>query len=79
MYPFPELTDPVAVSEIMEGERPNRPQDQNLSDPIWDMTKRCWKEDPVLRPRMEEVVTILRERQVFFPLKHGHCDELLFL
>ena len=70
MCPFPELADPIVVSEIMEGERPNRPQEQDLSDPIWDMTKRCWKEDPVLRPRMEEVVAILRERQVFLLLKH---------
>ena len=62
--PFPELTDLVAVSEIMEGERPARPQERDLTDSVWDMTVRCWQEDPVLRPRIERVVTIQREGQV---------------
>ena len=45
----------------MEGERPDRPQERDLTDTVWDMTKRCWQEDPVLRPRMEGVVATLRE------------------
>ena len=63
--PFSKLTDPVAVSEIMEGERPDRPQERDLTNPVWDMTVRCWQEDPVLRPRVERVVVTLREWQVF--------------
>ena len=54
----------------MEGERPNRPQEQDLTDPVWEMTERCWQEDPVLRPRMKEAVAVLREWQAFLPLKH---------
>ena len=52
----------------MEGERPDRPQERDLTGPVWDMTELCWQEDPVLRPRMKEVVAILREQQVFHPL-----------
>ena len=48
----------------MEGERPARPHEQDLTHPVWDTTVRCWQEDPVLRPRMEKVVTILRRRGV---------------
>ena len=52
----------------MEGERPDRPQEPDLNDLVWDMTKRCWQEDPVLRPRMERVVATLDEGQVSLSL-----------
>ena len=59
------MTDLVAVSKIMEGERPDRPNEQDLTDSVWDTTVRCWQEDPVLRPRMKEVAATLREWCVF--------------
>ena len=77
--PFSGLTDTLAIQQIIYGGRPSRPQGQDLTDPIWYMTTRCWQEDPLLRPKMMEVVTILRERQVFFPLQHEHIDMLLFI
>ena len=52
----------------MEGERPDRPHEQDLTDPVWDTTVRCWQEDPVLRPRMKEVAAILREWCIFLSL-----------
>ena len=48
----------------MDGERPNRPQEGQelgLTDSVWDMTVRCWDQDPVQRPAMTEVVRLLRE------------------
>jgi hypothetical protein len=63
--PFSELTDPVAVSKIMGCERPDRPQEQDLTDSVWDITVWCWQQDPIRRPEMKKVVTILREWQVF--------------
>ena len=43
------------------------------------MTTRRWQEDPLLWPKMMEVVTILREGQVFFSLQHEHINTLLFI
>ena len=55
----------------MEGERPDRPQERDLTDSVWDMTERCWQEDPVFRPKIKEVVAILRDRKRFrVSLKH---------
>ena len=48
----------------MDGERPNRPQEGQelgLTDSVWDMTVRCWDQDPVQRPAMTEVVRLLRK------------------
>ena len=59
--PFSELTDPVAVSKIMACERPDRPREQDLTDPVWDMTVQCWQQDPSRRHNMNKVVTTLRE------------------
>ena len=48
----------------MGGERPGRPQEGQqlgLTDLMWDMVVRCWNQDPVKRPKMTEVVGLLRE------------------
>ena len=47
----------------MSGERPARPQKKEfgLTDSMWDMTVRCWHQDPAQRPAMTEVVGLLRE------------------
>ena len=48
----------------MNGERPTRPQEAQelgLTDSMWDMTVRCWHQDPAKRPTMTEVVELLRE------------------
>ena len=54
--PFSGLTDTLAIQQIIYGGRPGRPQGQDLTDPIWYMTTRCWQEDPLLRPKMMEVL-----------------------
>jgi len=56
---------------IMGGNRPARPRDAQelgLTDSVWDMTVRCWQQDPAHRPTMAGVVGLLREWLVFFPL-----------
>jgi hypothetical protein len=48
----------------MDGERPARPQEGEelgLTDSMWDMTVRCWNQDPAQRLTMTEVVGFLHE------------------
>ena len=48
----------------MGGEHPARPQERQklgLTDSMWDMTVRCWHQDPAQRPMTTEVVELLRE------------------
>ncbi|KAF9785472.1 kinase-like domain-containing protein [Thelephora terrestris] len=59
--PFSESTATVAASKIKDGERPDRPQDPDLTDSVWDMTHTCWCHDPAHRPTISKVVQILRE------------------
>ena len=62
--PFGELTAPVITSQIMDGKRPARPREAqglSLTDSVWDMTVRCWDQDPAQRLMTTEVVQLLRE------------------
>ena len=68
--PFGELAIPVIISKIMDGGRPARPQKVQglgLTGSVWDMTIRCWHQDPVQRPKMKEVVRLTREWPVLSP------------
>ena len=56
----------------MDGERPARPQEAQelgLMDSMWDMTVRCWDEDPAQRPTMKEVVGFLRKFLAFLSIE----------
>ena len=49
---------------ISNGIRPGRPQGVQklgLTDSLWEMTVRCWHQDPAQRPNMTEVVELLRK------------------
>jgi hypothetical protein len=52
----------VAV-EVLSGKRPTRPthagSDLILTDRIWDLIVRCWGQEPLRRPEISEVVSIL--------------------
>lgn len=50
----------------MDGERPDRPNEPDLTDSVWTMTLGCWLQDPVQRPVMTKVVAVLREWPVPF-------------
>lgn len=64
MHPFNGFKPwPVAL-KIIKGERPSRPQGAEgfgLVDPVWDMTLRCWQQEPTYRPAVAEVVGLLHE------------------
>ena len=67
-HPFDELTTSAITPKIMDGGRPARPQEVQrlgLTGSVWDMTVRCWHQDPVQRPKMTEVVRLTREWPVF--------------
>ena len=67
-HPFSEFATPVIISKIMGGERPARPQEaqeRGLTDSVWDMTVRCWHQDPPQRPTMMEVARLVRKWPVF--------------
>jgi len=67
-HPFGELTTTVITSNIVDGDRPARPheaQELGLTDLVWDVTVRCWHQDPVQRPMMMEVVGLIRKLPVF--------------
>ena len=62
--PFSELTTPVIISRIVDGERPVRPQgaqELGLTDPMWDIAVRCWHKNPAQRLAMTEVIERLHE------------------
>ena len=50
---------PVAVG-ILLGNRPARPTHPCLANDLWEMTERCWNQDPQHRPEISEVVLCLR-------------------
>ena len=46
------------MCSIIIGERPTRPGDSmkiGLSDPLWELLKRCWDGDRTRRPQMQDV------------------------
>jgi hypothetical protein len=52
--------------------RGNRPTVRLLTDagvpqPVTDLIVRCWDADPLARPRMDEVVTVLAEQTALVP------------
>lgn len=66
MCPFSKLTAEVAISNIMDGGRPDRPQEPGLTDSLWDVTRACWRQEPARRPAITKVVRTLREWPVPF-------------
>lgn len=63
-YPFTGNTEMAISMNIIGGGRPARPQGAQklgLTDPVWEMTLRCWQQDPAHRPTVTEVVRLLHE------------------
>ena len=78
-YPFSELAPgPAVYKMVVDHELPDRPQRLDLTDPVWNMTLRCWQHEPDRRPKMTEVVTTIRDWQVFLSLGHEHRDMTCF-
>jgi len=63
-HPLCEVTVPLVMMKIMNGERPTYPTGTEilgLVAPVWNMTVDCWRHKPALRPIMAAVVEFLRE------------------
>ena len=67
-HPLSEFAAPAINSKISDGKLPTRSQEARelgLTDSAWDVTVRCWRQDPAQRPTMAKVVRLLREWPVF--------------
>ena len=53
------LSITVALA-VIRGDRPSRPVHPTFTDELWELTRRCWNQDPSLRPNMSEATEVLR-------------------
>jgi len=58
--PFLGSSPTEALLPILEGRRPPRPTDSTFTDGLWALTRRCWNQEAHLRPRVSEVLEVLR-------------------
>jgi len=58
--PFYGILPTTVAVGVLSGNRPARPVHSSLTDDLWDLTKRCWNQDPKLRPEIAEVVLCLQ-------------------
>ena len=56
---FPNLSYHTVVYLMLEGSRPPRPDDPELSDRVWDMINLCWESTPSQRITIADVVYVL--------------------
>ena len=57
--PFFELAEVAAMYSMLKGDRPPRPNHQEVSDRIWYMIERCWHVVPSERMSIGEVIVLL--------------------
>ena len=58
--PFNDSPLAAAISGIIDGRRPSRPNHSNFTDDVWVLMQRCWDQDPHMRPEVSEVSEVLR-------------------
>ena len=57
--PFDKWVDRAVASLILEGSRPEMPEDAQtvgLTSEMWEIIEACWQQDPEERPTTEEVM-----------------------
>lgn len=59
MVPFDTSPPSMAAMAIMHGNRPPQPTNLASSDKLWGLIQRCWDQEPLLRPKVSEVLRIL--------------------
>lgn len=64
--PFPNLSSHAVPAAIMNGTRPNRPTHPNLTNSLWKLTQKCWKDTPEDRPEIAGAIKELKEMSVCF-------------
>jgi len=57
--PFSEMTEIAATYSMLSGDRPLRPNHQEISVPLWYMLERCWHRVPSKRMTAGEVLNLL--------------------
>ncbi|KAJ3994707.1 kinase-like domain-containing protein, partial [Lentinula boryana] len=58
--PFHTLRqDPAVILSLSKGERPPRPENVWCPDELWDLTTRCWNENPLGRPPATDIHRII--------------------
>ena len=64
-FPFHDVTGLAVQVKITDGERPRRPNHPSLTDSLWILTQRCWKEGAQDRPEMGEMIKELKKLSVY--------------
>ena len=59
--PFSEVVAPAAMKYIMDGKRPIRPAHPDFTGSLWTLTQKCWAKEARDRPKMCEVIKMLKE------------------
>jgi hypothetical protein len=63
--PFGGIRSSEVVIRVTEGKRPERPDHPGFTEPFWKLTQRCWSQRAQGRPKMEEVIKVLKELSAF--------------
>jgi hypothetical protein len=69
--PFPGIAPITVAVGIISGKRPPRPMHLGLTDGLWEITERCWDQDPQRRPEISEVIICV---QSAIALRRDHAD-----
>ena len=73
--PFEGAKGPAAVMYIMTGTRPERPNHPNFTESLWTLTRRCWCKEPQDRPKMWEVIEVLKDPSTPTPPHKGEREK----
>ena len=57
--PFADKPPSTVAVEVLSGKRPDRPIHPGLTDKLWDLVQRCWEQEPLRRPEISKVVSLL--------------------
>ena len=63
--PFCDSFSVVAIMAMAKGRRPPRPTHPLFTEDLWTLMRRCWDDDPELRPKASEILQTLRTLSVF--------------
>ena len=59
--PFGKNNWLTAETKIGRGERPKRPKHSDFTESLWELTQRCWSDEPQHRPNIKEVIEVLKD------------------